>query len=233
MQGDTFVWLALAAALLLSLPFVAYALCVERMALPLRNLAAGLILALLTGWLVRLMPFLPCPFGASWQDADIRVYLIFAVALLTQGIRLGALRGLVKNVGHPGTAVSLGIGYGSAVCFSGALLFGRWAYSVTHLDMLSSGAPVSLLPGVHYVITAITSFGLQIILTLLVARALTRKNALWFAAAVAIAFAYAGLFELPRWGLLPRETLQALVFVAGVAVYAILIRNLPKKPAAA
>jgi hypothetical protein len=233
MHGDTFVWLALAAAFLLSLPFAVYALCVERMVLPLRNIAAGLMLALLAAWLVRLMLSLPCPFGASWHDANIRVHLIFAVALVTQVIRLGAFRWLMKDAGHPGTAVSLGLGYGCLICFSGAFLFGRWAYYVSHLDTLSSGIPVSVLPGVHHVIGAVTGLGLQLVLTLLVARALQRKHAGWFVAAVLLDFAYAGLYELPRWGMLSEDVLHAGILVAGVAIFAYLIRNLPRKPSAA
>jgi uncharacterized membrane protein YhfC len=249
--------LTLAALMSLAAPFVFYAVCRRRMTLPLRNIAIGagmfVLFALVLESALHWYVLKHNPATAAWFAANpygFAAYAAFAAALFEETGRYLAMRLLVKRVDDPGTAVSYGIGHGSiesilvGVSQAGAVVLARMLNMGTLNTLLANKLPAAAIAKIHDQLSGldfplaltggverICALLIQIALSLLVWRAVARKDLRWFWAAI---FAHAGidsLAALAQRGIVPMMVTESFVAAIGLGLLVFFLIKLPRRPA--
>jgi uncharacterized membrane protein YhfC len=256
----TIAGLGCAALISLSAPFIVFWICRKRMTLPGRNIVLGaatfvLFALVLEGsmhWYVLKLN----PVTAAWMKVHgwgFAIYGASAAAIFEETGRWLAMRVFVRNVGEPGSAVSYGLGHGGAesiiVGFLGQvqaialsvlanaglldrLLAGRLPHdtlvkiqnALAHADF-----PLVLMGGFERVWALL----IQIACSLLVWRAVARKDFRWFAAALAAHFSIDSVAAAAQRGYVSIPTTEAIVTVVGLALLGLFLFRLPRKAAPA
>jgi uncharacterized membrane protein YhfC len=254
-QG-TILGLGIAALISLLAPFAVYRICRGRMVLPGRNIAIGagifvLFVAVLEGamhWYVLKYN----PVTAAWMKANSWGFIVYgagAAALYEETGRYIAMRLFVKRVGDPGTAVSYGLGHGGVE----SILVGALGQITAIVMALLSNAGIlqkvitdhaalvkiqtglvqadftlALLGGFERVWALL----IQIFCSLLVWRAVARKDLRWFVLALTAHFSIDSVAAATQRGLLTVQTTEAIVAAVGIVLLALFVVKLPRKSAA-
>jgi uncharacterized membrane protein YhfC len=248
--------LACAALISFLAPFAAYFVCRKRMALPLRNIAIGtVVFVLFVGVLEALMHyyFLKLnPLTAAWFGGHPWGYAVYgagAAALYEETGRYLAMRFFVKPAGDPGTAVSYGLGHGGAeaIVISLAQISGLIMAVLLYLGKLDAVMAHKLSPDalakIHQSFAHLT-FGMalvggiervcalliQIALSLLVWRAVSKKQIGWYFLALAVHFSIDFPAALTQRGVIPIFATEAYVWVIGAVLLGAFLIKLPPKP---
>jgi uncharacterized membrane protein YhfC len=252
------VGLGLAALISLLIPAIIYVVCRRRMELPLRNVAIGAVMFILFALLIEgAMHFYFLRFNpatSAWLMHHTWGYVLYgisAAALFEETARLIAFRFFTKRTGDIGTAVSYGIGHGGAesviigalaqaqMMAFGLLLnagklqavlgaklppaaFAKLRDSLLHLDFLSG-----IMGGVERASAVL----LQIALSLLVWRAVERKDWHWFVAALLLHAGVDSTAALYQRGALPLALMEGIVFAVGVVLLVFFVVRLPPRKA--
>ena len=255
-QG-TIAGLGIAALISLAAPFVAYRVCRGRMVLPGRNIAIGagifVLFALVLEGAMHWYVLLHNPATAAWMKANTWGFMVYGAgvaALFEETGRWVAMRLFVRRVGDPGTAVSYGLGHGGAesiligalgqtqaIVLSVLLNIGMLQKLITNhavMEKIQTGLAhadfsLALLGGFE----RIWALLIQIFCSLLVWRAVSRKDARWFAAALAAHFSIDSVAAATQRGLISVYTTEAIVTAIGLLLLALFLFKLPRKAAAA
>ena len=245
-----------AALMSLSAPFLVYFVCRRRMVLSLRNVALGagvlVLFALVLEGAMHWYILKHNPVTSAWLRTHAWGFVVYAAgaaALFEETGRFLAMRLFAKRTGDPGTAVAYGIGHGGveailvgalaqmASLFMAVMLnFGRLdamlAYSIppaalvklhasyAHLDFATA-----LVGGMERVCALL----IQIALSLLVWRAVSRKEARWFFLALA---AHAGvdclgaMYQKEMISLFATESIAAAI---GAVLLVFFLVKLPRR----
>ncbi len=254
--------IGIASAALISFvaPFAVYFACSKRMILPARNILLGIVAFILFALVLEGAMhwyFLKLnPVTSAWLKSSTWGFVVYgagAAALFEETGRFLAMRFFVKRTGDAGTAVAYGIGHGGAE----ALIVGALAQMqiLTFAVMQNAGAldvilgkkvPPAALAKLHEAlahlnfmtalvggIERISALLIQVALSLLVWRAVSRRQSRWFFAALA---AHAGvdsvaaLFQKGQVSLFATESFVAAV---GVSLLIFFLIKLPRKEIAA
>ena len=250
--------LALAALISLATPFVIYFFCRRRMDLPLRNIAIGagifILFALVLESAMHLYFLKANPVTSAWlmhHTWGFMLYAAGAAAIFEETGRLIAFRFFAKRTGDAGTAVSYGIGHGGAesiiigglgqaqsIVFALLLNAGKLrstlgaklppaAYAKIHDALIHLDFPTALIGGGERVAAIL----LQIALSLLVWRAVERKDWRWFAAALLLHAGMDSLAALYQHGALSLMVVEGIVFAVGAVLLVFFIVRLPPRKA--
>jgi uncharacterized membrane protein YhfC len=255
------VILGLIVAILISLaaPFVIFRVCRGRMVLPKRNIALGacvfVLFAIVLEGVMHLYVLKLNPTTSNWLGHHVWGFVVYAVsaaALYEETGRYLALRFFVKRVGNPGTAVAYGIGHGGAESIIVALL---QAWNLSFALMLNTGTLNAMLGAklpaatiakmrdalIHLDFATAAMGGvericavlIQIAMSLLVWRAVERRQLRWFVFAL---LAHAGIDTVPalyQKGQVSAFAAESVVFALGAALLLFYIVKLPRRMAAA
>jgi uncharacterized membrane protein YhfC len=250
--------LGLACAALISLlaPFLVYFVCRRRMVLSLRNVALGagvlVLFALMLESAMHWYILKHNPVTSAWINGHAWGFVAYAAgaaALFEETGRFLAMRLFAKRTGDPGTAVAYGIGHGGIE----AILIGALAQTSSlamavmlnlgRLDaMLAHRVPPAALVKLHasYAhldfatalvggMERVCALLIQIALSLLVWRAVSRKEARWFFAALA---AHAGIDSLAAMfqkGMISLFFTESIVAVVGAVLLLFFLLMLPRR----
>jgi len=253
------VGLACAALISLVAPIIAYFVCRGRMALPGRNIAIGagvfVLFVLVLEGAMHWYFLSHNPVTSAWLRAHTWGFIAYgagAAALYEETGRYVAMRLFVSRVGEPGTAVSYGLGHGGAESILvgtlgqtqamimalllnagllGALLGGRLPHAallklqaaLTKIDL-----PLALMGGMERV----WALMIQIGCSLLVWRAVARKDLRWLAAALLAHFSIDSVAGAAQRGLLTIQTTEAVVTAIGLVLLVFYLIRLPRRPLA-
>jgi len=250
--------LALSAVISLLFPFLVYFLCRRRMSLPLRNIAIGAgIFVLFVVVLEAAMHYYFLKFNpvtSAWLGSHpwgFAAYGAGAAALYEETGRYMAMRLFVKRAGDPGTAVSYGIGHGGAESIIvGALGQISAIVMAVMLNMgtldavLGSKVPAAALAKIHaqfaHLNFALALAGgfervwallIQIALSLLVWRAVARKQIRWYFAAMAMHFTLDFPAALTQKGVISIFTVEIYVTLIGLCLLVFFFVKLPRRSA--
>ena len=248
--------LGLAALISLITPVIIYLICRTRMELPLRNIAVGAGMFFLSALVLEAAMhfyFLRAnPATSAWLMSHTWGFVLYAVsaaAIFEETARLIAFRLFIRRTGDAGTAVSYGIGHGGAesiivgalaqvqmMAFAFLLNTGKFAatlggkmppsaiaklrVSLIHLDFFTA------LTGSVERICAVL---LQIALSLLVWRAVERKDWRWFVAALLLHAGVDSSAALYQRGALPLAVVEGIVFAVGLALLIFFVAGLPPR----
>jgi uncharacterized membrane protein YhfC len=251
--------LALSALLSLAAPFVCYFVARMRMAVPLRNVALGavafLLFALVLESLTHLYFLKLNPVTSHWLLGHAWGYALYgggAAALYEETGRYLAMRFLIKPAGDPGTAVSYGIGHGGMeAVMAGTLaqvsaLYMGVLLNLGRLDaMLAKKMPAAAIAQMHATyahmtfatallggIERVCALLIQIALSLVVWRAVSKKQIGWYFLALALHFVIDFPAALTQRGVIPVLATEGYVWLAGVMLLGVFLIKLPPKQAA-
>jgi uncharacterized membrane protein YhfC len=250
--------LIVSAALSIVWPVAIFFVCRGRMTLAARNIlvGAGVFLVFSQGLEKALHLYLlkANPTTAAWLHVHgiaFALYGCLAAGLFEEIGRYLGMRFLVRPTGNPGTAVAYGVGHGGVE----SVLIGGLAVVQVFLfaTMLNAGRlDAALAPALdpdalahlratleHLSLATVASGALErliavlihIALSLVVWRAVERRHLGLLALAVALHAAIdfpAGLFQA---GLIPASAVEGFIVIIGVALAALFLRGLPRKPA--
>lgn len=250
------VGLACAAIISLLAPVITYLVCRGRMTLPGRNIAIGagvfVLFALVLESAMHWYVLLHNPVTSAWLRAHAWGYIVYAAgaaALYEETGRYVAMRLLVKPAGEPGTAVSYGLGHGGfesmlvgalgqlqALILSlllnigllDPLLAGRLQHDAVvkiHAALTKVDFPLALMGGFE----RIWALMIQIGCSLMVWRAVARRDVRWFAAALAAHFSIDSVAAATQRGLVSVETTEAIVTAIGAALLLFYLIKLPRR----
>lgn len=256
----TIVGLACAALISLTAPFVVYRVCRGRMTLPGRNIAIGavtfVLFALVLEGAMHWYVLVHNPATAAWMKAHGWGYVIYgagAAALFEETGRWLAMRLFVRRVDDAGTAVSYGLGHGGAesiiVGFLGqvqAIVLSVLANAGLLESLLAGRLPHDTLMKIQTTLAhadfslalvggfeRVWALMIQIGCSLLVWRAVARKDFRWFVAALAAHFSIDSVAASAQRGFISIPNTEAIVTVVGLALLAFFLFRLPRKPAPA
>jgi uncharacterized membrane protein YhfC len=252
------IGLGLAALISLFVPVVIYLVCRNRMQLPLRNIAIGAGIFIVSARVLEgamHFYFLKAnPVTSSWllhHTWGFVAYAVGAAAVFEETGRLIAFRFFTKRTGDAGTAVAYGIGHGGAE----AIIVGALAQAQMMVFglLLSSGklqaAIGAKLPPATFAklrdslihldfptaiaggIERVAAILLQVALSLLVWRAVERGDWRWFAAALLLHAGVDSTAALYQRGALPLTVVEGIVFAVGLALLFFFIAKLPSRKA--
>jgi uncharacterized membrane protein YhfC len=252
----TIVGLACAALISLLAPFVAYRVCRGRMVLPGRNIAIGagtfVLFALVLEGTLHWYMLLHNPVTAAWFKSNTLGFMVYAAgaaALFEETGRWVAMRLFVRRVDDLGTAVSYGLGHGGiesvvvgalgqlqaivlSVLVNTGMLQTLLGAKVPHAaivkiqtSLAQATFSLALLGGFERV----WALMIQIGCSLLVWRAVARKDARWFAAALLAHFSIDCTAAATQRGLISVFTTEAIVTAIGLALLGFFILKLPRK----
>ncbi|HEX3674419.1 MAG TPA: YhfC family glutamic-type intramembrane protease [Rhizomicrobium sp.] len=252
------IGLGLAALISLLAPFVVYFVCRKRMELPLRNIALGAgIFALFALGLEGAMHyyFLKAnPTTSAWLLHNTWGYVVYGVsaaALFEETGRLIAFRFFAKRTGDAGTGVSYGIGHGGAesiiigalgqaqaIVFALLLDAGKLQGTLgaklppaTYAKIRDSLLHLNFLIGIAGGFERIAALLLQIALSLLVWRAVERREWRWFLAALLLHAGVDTFAALGQRGALSVVTVEIVVYAVGLVLLVFFLAKLPRRPA--
>jgi len=248
--------LALAALISLAAPFAVYFACRRRLTLPGRNIALGatvfVLFALVLEGAMHWYVLKHNPGTAAWMRDHwwgFAIYACAAAALFEETGRFLALRFFAKRTDDAGAAVAYGIGHGGAE----ALIVGAFSQIVALVlaAMMNAGSLVSTfghklpaaavakmqsaLAGLSFetaVLGGLERFWallLQIGFSLLVWRAVTRRDLRWLLAAMA---AHAGIDSVAaaaQRGQISLAVTEAIVSAVGVVLLVFFLVKLPRR----
>jgi uncharacterized membrane protein YhfC len=251
------VGLIAATVLSVAAPMVAFLVCWRRMMLSWRNVLLGavvfIVASLVLGRALTTYLMLQNADTHAWFAGHRIAYILYgilAAGIWEEGGRYLALRFAAKRVGTPGTAVSYGIGHGGAE----ALLIGALASVQTFalatmlnagtLDSALAGTPPEVIAHMKDTLAHLTmltalvgglercvAFLIQIVLSLVVWRAVERRRPWLLLAAIGIHAAFdvpAALYQAHVAGLLPTESAYMAL---GAALLWWLVARLPPRTA--
>ena len=248
--------LACAALISLLAPFAVYALCRRRMVLATRNILLGagvfVLFALVLESALHFYVLKHNPVTSAWLGSHpfgFAAYAAGAAALFEETGRFLAMRFLVKPTGDPGTALAYGIGHGGMEAIVvGALaqassLFMAVMLNLGKLDaMLGGKVPPATLAkmrdGYVHLDFATALLGgaeriwallIQIALSLLVWRAVSRRQVHWFLAALAAHAGIDTLGALYQKGQVSLVVTEAVVTGVGVLLLIFFLVKLPRR----
>jgi uncharacterized membrane protein YhfC len=252
------IGLGLAALISLFTPVVVYLVCRRRMELPLRNIAIGagmfVLFALVLEGAMHFYFLRANPRTSAWLMSHTWAFVLYAVsaaAIFEETARLIAFRFFTRRTGDSGTAVSYGIGHGGAESvIIGAL---AQAQTVAFALLLNAGKlqailgaklPPAAFAKLHHTLihlnflTAITggvervcAVLLQIAFSLLVWRAVERRDWRWFAAALLLHAGVDSTAALYQRGALGLPVVEGIVFAVGVVLLVFFVVKLPPRRA--
>ena len=252
----TIAGLGCAALISLTAPFLAYWICRGRMALPWRNIAIGaatfvLFALVLEGsmhwYVLKLNPVTSAWFKAhGWGYA---AYGAGAAALFEETGRWLAMRLFVRDAGEPGTAVSYGLGHGGAESIIIGLLGQVQAIVLSVLanlgvleNLLSGRLPHAAIAKIQTALVQanfwlalmggferVWALLIQIACSLLVWRAVARKDVRWFLAALAAHFSIDSVAGAAQRGYISIVDTEAVVTAVGLVLLGFYLFRLPRK----
>ena len=226
------------------------------MVLPLRNIALGAIVlvlfALVLEFAMHWYILIHNPVTAAFFKTNLWAFAVYgagAAGLYEETGRYIALRFLAKRVADPGTAVSYGIGHGGiefivvgAFAQSYSIVLAMMYQAGTLDAMLAKKVPAAALAKIHEGLAHLTfpmalvggaervcALLIQIALSLLVWRAVSRKEIRWYFLAILCHFAVDFPAALTQKGVIPIMATEAYVWVIGAALRIFFLIKLPKK----
>ena len=250
--------LACAGLISLATPFLVYLLCRRRMVLPTRNVALGagtfVLFALVLESGMHWYFLKHNPVTSAWLGSHIWGYAAYAAgaaALFEETGRYLALRLFAKRTADPGTAVAYGIGHGgvesiivgalgqiSSLFLAVMLNFGRFDAILAHrvspavLAKLHAGyAQLSFATALVGGMERVCALLIQIALSLLVWRAISRKEARWFFVALAAHAGIDSIAALAQKGAVSVFVTESIVAGIGVLLLVVFLVKLPRRQA--
>jgi uncharacterized membrane protein YhfC len=191
---------------------------------------------------------------AAWLKAHTWGYMVYgagAAALYEETGRYVAMRLFVRRTGDPGTAVAYGLGHGGAESVivgafgqMQALVLAVMQNAGTLEPLLSHRVPHAAIVNIesklaHVDFTLALTGGferlwalmIQIALSLLVWRAVSRREARWFLAALAAHFGIDSVAVLTQRGQISIFATESIVAFVGLTILGFFLIKLPRKPA--
>jgi uncharacterized membrane protein YhfC len=252
--------LIISAVLSVVWPVAIFLICRGRMSLAIRNILVGagvfLVFSQVLEKALHVYLLKTNPATAAWMQTHrlgFALYGCLAAGLFEEVGRYLGMRFLVRPTGNPGTAVAYGIGHGGIE----AVLIGAVAAAQLFLfsTMLNAGRlEAALAPALgpdaiahlratleHLSVATVASGAverliallIQIALSLLVWRAVERRNL----GILALAVALHALIDFPaglvQVGLIPPFFVETLLLIGGAFLIAFFLRELPRKGALA
>jgi uncharacterized membrane protein YhfC len=244
--------LVVAIAISFAPPFVIFRIWRGRMALSSRNIALGagvfVLFAVVLEGVMNLYVLKLNPTTSDWLNHHVWGFVLYAVsaaALYAETGRYLALRFFVKRVGNPGTAVAYGIGHGGIesiiialvqvwnLCF--ALMLNAGTLDVILGSRISAAAMTKMRDTLIHLDFAAAAGGvergcailMQIAMSLLVWRAVERRQWRWFVLALII---HAGIDSVPALHLKGQVSLfvtESVVFAIGAALLLFFVVKIP------
>jgi len=239
-------------------PVAVFLVCRGRMTLVARNVLVGagvfLVFSQVLEKALHVYLLKTNPATAAWLHAHgvaFALYGCLAAGLFEEVGRYLGMRFLAKPTGNPGTAVAYGIGHGGteAVLVGGVAAAQTFVFATMlnagRLDtalaaVLTPDALAQLRATLEHLSVATVALGaaerliallIQIAFSLLVWRAVERRNLQLVALAVALHAAVDFPAGLVQAGLIPASLVEGLLLILGIALCTFFLRGLPGKAA--
>jgi uncharacterized membrane protein YhfC len=251
--------LVLAIVISLVAPFVIFRVCRGRMVLLPRNIALGagvfILFAMVLEGVMHLYVLQLNPTTSGWLNHHVWgfvLYVVSAAALYEETGRYLAMRFFVKHAGNPGTAVAYGIGHGGAENIIVALMQ-TWSLSLAL--MLNAGKLDAMMGSrlsaatmtktrdclIHLDFASAAGGGvervcailIQIAMSLLVWRAVERRQWRWFVLALVTHAGIDSVAALHLKGQVSLFATEGVVFAIGAALLLFFVVKLPRRMEAA